>query len=525
MTDKTTSDLTSENAELRLLVAKLEMRSPKRSLSRRTRLTNYLTKRSQIELAFRDSESRYRRLFETAKDGILLLDAISGQITDVNPFLIELLGYSREELLGKRLWEIGLFKDVASSQAAFRELQQKQYIRYEELPLETKRGKRAEVEFVSNVYRVNGKKVIQCNIRDITERIRTKDRIRKVNDELSALVAKLQKQEREMHLVNSMNDMLQTCKTQTEAYQVITLALGELFDVQSGGLAIMQPSGQYLETVARWGTEPLIDSVFSMDDCWALRRGQLHEVVNPSTSMLCHHFIRPPETGYICLPLMVQGETLGLLYLSMPAEDDSDHSSSPGQLIRTVSEGIKLSLSNLKLREAMREQAIQDPLTGLFNRRYLSDTLPRELHRAQRHSSPISIALMDIDHFKNFNDTFGHEAGDLLLTELGRVLRENIRQSDIICRYGGEEFVLVLPDTSLPAGCQHIEKIHALVKSLQVRYREQQIGPITLSIGISQFPEHGLNADDLLRAADEAMYVAKTTGRDRIVVYGDDVKK
>ena len=161
---------------------------------------------AQAEKALRDSETRYRRLFETAKDGIIILDAASGQITDVNPFLISLLGYTYKELLGKKYWEIGPLKNIVASQVAFRKLQQKKYIRYEELPLETYKGELIEVEFVSNLYEVNGKQVIQCNIRDISERKRTKDKLRKANEELSALVAELQKHENEMRLVNRMND-------------------------------------------------------------------------------------------------------------------------------------------------------------------------------------------------------------------------------------------------------------------------------------------------------------------------------
>jgi phosphate transport system ATP-binding protein len=160
------------------------------------------------EDALRASEARYRRLFETAKDGIFLLDAASGQITDANPFIAELLGYPQEELLGKKLWEIGFFKDVVASKVAFRELQQKKYIRYEELPLETKFGEVVEVEFVSNLYEVNGKKVIQCNVRDISERIRTKISLRKANEELSGLVFELQKHDHELNLINRMNDLV-----------------------------------------------------------------------------------------------------------------------------------------------------------------------------------------------------------------------------------------------------------------------------------------------------------------------------
>jgi diguanylate cyclase (GGDEF)-like protein len=286
----------------------------------------------------------------------------------------------------------------------------------------------------------------------------------------------------------------------------------------------LHDSGQYLETLARWGEESLVEFVFSLEDCWAMRRGQQHEVADPQASVICCHFVHPPKTGYLCLPLVVQGETLGLFSLDTPDGADHEHMISWKQLVVTVGEGIKLSLSNLKLREIMREQATHDPLTGLFNRRYLDDTLTRELNHARRHNAHTSIAMLDIDHFKCFNDTFGHEAGDLVLRELGRVLHENIRKSDIACRFGGEEFVLVLLDSPLEASRQHIEKICSRVKDLQIRYGDQLLGTVTLSAGLIEAPNGDLTADDLLRAADEALYAAKRTGRDRIVAFCDLVK-
>jgi diguanylate cyclase (GGDEF)-like protein/PAS domain S-box-containing protein len=521
MSNRTKAHLGTETSGLPVRLAQLRPLHLRQLLGETMPSKLSRAERKRAEEALQASETRYRRLFETAKDGILLLDAVSGKIADVNPFLIELLGYTREELLEKKLWEIGPFKDVVASQTAFLELQRRKYIRYEALPLETKQGARVAVEFVSNLYEVNGKKVIQCNVRDISEGMQAKDNLRKANAELLTLVGELRKHDREMKQINHMNDLLQTCKTHAEAYRVIALAAGELFPGPSGGLAILHDSGQHLETFARWGDEPLLELVFPLEDCWAMRRGQPHEVADPQARVICRHFVHPPQAGYLCLPLVVRGETLGLFYLDLPAGMSPEQALSWRQLAVTVSEGIKLSLSNLKLREIMREQATHDPLTGLFNRRYLDDTLARELIHAQRHNNPTSIAMLDIDHFKRFNDTFGHEAGDLVLRELGSVLRANARKSDIACRFGGEEFVLVLLDSPLEASRQHLEKICSQVKALQVRYDEQLLGTLTLSVGIVEASEHDLAAEELLRAADKALYAAKRAGRDRIVAFGD----
>jgi PAS domain S-box-containing protein len=161
-----------------------------------------ITERKRAEESLKVSETRYRRLFETAQDGILILDADTGQITDVNPFLTEMLGYFHEEFLGKKLWDIGPFKNVEAAKTSFTELQRKRYIRYEHLPLETKGGRTIDVEFVSNVYLVNGKKVIQCNIRDVTERKQAEEEIQELNKELEQKLVELTEANRELDAFN-----------------------------------------------------------------------------------------------------------------------------------------------------------------------------------------------------------------------------------------------------------------------------------------------------------------------------------
>jgi len=478
----------------------------------------------RIEDALADSELRYRRLFETAKDGILILDERTGQITEANPFLQELLGYSRAELLGRTLWEIGPFRDIVASRRAFGELRAREYVRYENLPLETKNHERRQVEFVSNVYLVNGQKVIQCNIRDITDRRVAEENIHKKNEDLQALVAELQRRDREMHLLSDMNELLQSCTTQEEAFQVITLKAGELFPGQSGCLALLQTPGQVLEPTAHWGQEPMAVSSFALQDCWALRRGHPHEVTDPLSAVLCRHFTPPITSRSLCVPLTVQGETLGVLCLVGAEPNRGDGPPIQLNVAITVGETIKLVLSNLRLRERMRDQANHDPLTGLFNRRYLDDSLSRELSLSQRRGSPLSVVMLDIDHFKRFNDRFGHEAGDLALHECARVLAENLRRSDIACRVGGEEFALILPDSSLADTRERVKVLCALVARLELRHDGQLLGRMTLSAGIAGWPEHADTGRELLSAADAALYAAKAAGRDQVVVQSPNTR-
>jgi diguanylate cyclase (GGDEF)-like protein/PAS domain S-box-containing protein len=299
----------------------------------------------------RTSELRYRRLFEAAQDGILILDAETGAITDVNPFLIKMLGYSREEFVEKKLWEVGAFKDIKASQEAFEALQKNEYIRYEDMPLRAKSGKLIDVEFVSNVYLVSGEKVIQCNIRDVTERKQAQDAL-------------------------------------------------------------------------------------------------------------------------------------------------------------------------LKSQALLREQSVRDHLTGLFNRRYMEETLERELLRAARKQLSLGMIMLDVDDFKRFNDTWGHAAGDEILRELGSLLLRQVRGEDIACRYGGDEFILILPDASREVTRERAELICEYAKQFHLQFEGQSLAALTLSLGVAVFPQDGATSTGILRAVDSALYRAKQEGRGRVVAAG-----
>jgi diguanylate cyclase (GGDEF)-like protein/PAS domain S-box-containing protein len=270
-------------------------------------------------------------------------------ITDVNPFLIKMLGYTREEFVEKKLWEVGAFQDIEASQEAFEALQKNEYIRYEDLPLRTKSGRLIQVESVSNVYLVSGEKVIQCNIRDITERIQAQNAL-------------------------------------------------------------------------------------------------------------------------------------------------------------------------LKSEARLREMSVRDYLTGLFNRRYMEETLERELLRASRKGLSLGILMIDVDDFKQFNDNFGHAAGDAVLRELGTLLRGHFRGEDIACRYGGDEFIIVLLDASLEMTRDRAERLCEHGRHINLQFEGQTLEAVTLSVGVAVFPEHGATSAEILKAADTALYRAKHEGRGRVVV-------
>jgi diguanylate cyclase (GGDEF)-like protein len=272
-----------------------------------------------------------------------------------------------------------------------------------------------------------------------------------------------------------------------------------------------------MKTAVEWGAEPRMAASFLLDDCWALRRGQMQEVAQPGALQSCRHFQSTPPGPYICVPLSVRGELLGLLNLRCAPGDPPQ----PKQrhLLTVLGEVIKLSLSSLKLRDALRAQAIRDPLTGLFNRNYLDETLRREVSRSARHKTMLCVAMLDIDGFKAFNDTDGHHAGDILLKALAEFFLKQLRASDIVCRYGGDEFVLVLPDTNSQQVSERLDRLRGEAKEIECRHEGRILPSASLSIGVAQWPDHGATSEDLIKAADSALYSAKHGGRDQVYVF------
>jgi diguanylate cyclase (GGDEF)-like protein len=272
-----------------------------------------------------------------------------------------------------------------------------------------------------------------------------------------------------------------------------------------------------------WGDFPVSsdNNVFPPDACWGLRRGRAHVVDDVNIGPICPHLNHTLSAPYVCLPLMAKGDILGLLHLKNAFNlDDSGQNPEKADLRKmavTLSEYLSLSIANVKLSESLSRQSIQDPQSGLYNRRFMEESLQREILRAGRKQTQIGIIMGDLDHFKKFNDVYGHAAGDKIIVQIGKLFKERFRGSDIACRYGGEEFLIILPETSREDTFKRADALREDIKKMEMVFQGQILGTITMSMGIASYPEKGARIEELLRVADTALYKAKQEGRDKVV--------
>jgi diguanylate cyclase (GGDEF)-like protein len=336
-------------------------------------------------------------------------------------------------------------------------------------------------------------------------------------DQLRTSLDELQQSTGEIEGVSELLQLLQSCHTTEEAHRQIARVLPRFFP--AGALLMLNPSRNLLDSAAVWGSASMMPGPFSPDTCWALRRGSAHLVQPDNFTLLCGHVDPTSQSSHLCVPMVGQGESLGVLYIQNPANSGGMGASQHMQRFAvTLAERMSLALANLMLRETLKYQSVRDPLTGLFNRRHMEESLARELLRADRNRKSLAVFMIDLDRFKQFNDSFGHEAGDILLREVGALFSSQTRGGDIVCRYGGEEFLIILLDANLEVARQRAETLKGQVRNLQVHHRGQTLRQITISIGVAAYPDHGSSAQEMINAADKALYRAKASGRDKVVV-------
>lgn len=358
---------------------------------------------------------------------------------------------------------------------------------------------------------------------DVEERKALEELAARHNHELEDLVQQLHMTQADSVVLQETSDLLNSAEDVDEAFEIVRRAADAVFPGWSGSLsAIMQHGG--LSLVGQWGAPPWQDAEFQLKDCWGLRRGKPHGYLDEDRQLRCNH-VHPDAEGallpYVCVPMSANGETVGALHLFANSRVTAEQVGEIEARAERFAETLKLAMSNLRLRAWLRDQATRDGLTGLYNRRLLDERLPVEIKRSHRDKLPVSLAMIDVDHFKRFNDDYGHDAGDLVLRSISELLLDRVRVYDLACRYGGEELVLLMPGCQLEDAIVKLEAIRIDVAALHLNHMGHTLPPVTISIGLAA--SHGGSAEALIRQADEALYRAKRQGRNRLVLQDDAI--
>ncbi|MBL4685509.1 MAG: diguanylate cyclase [Nannocystaceae bacterium] len=454
------------------------------------------------------SQNQYRHGVEAAPTGLLMVDS-GGLITMVNQRLEAMFGYNRTELLGKRIEVLIPRRMQAAHPALLQGFLDNPKARFmgqgTDLTGARKDGSEMAIEIGLNPFVEGGKRYVLASIVDVTER-------KIQQEELKSRVEELQGYRYEMGLLSEMSSLLQHAVSSDEAHNIVSIFGQKLIRsddyVASVSVFLVRASRDGLERKAHWGTGEAVPR-FSPEECWGLRRLQTHysgdDGENPAFPRCSH----AKEDGWhMCIPMSAHGQSIGLICMAGPGSLAGAERGSLERVGKSIADQLALAVSNLNLRESLSALAVRDPLTSLFNRRHMEASVNREVARAKRDDTPLSVIMLDIDHFKVFNDTHGHQAADQVLVELGARLKSHFRESDIPCRYGGEEFLIVLPACPKHEAQVLAERFRDLV--------EKSALGITVSVGVATMPVDGHNWDIVLRKADSALYEAKAAGRNQV---------
>jgi diguanylate cyclase (GGDEF)-like protein len=308
--------------------------------------------------------------------------------------------------------------------------------------------------------------------------------------------------------------MLQSCRCIGEAMMLLRAAASGMLGAASGAIYLLRDDGETLERTGGFGApSPLAVPDFRIDACHALHGNQAYPGPDASAAACCPHHAGTGGESRLCIPLAAQTGLIGVLSVESARTLEPESR----RLALAIGEKLSLALANIALQESVRLQSLRDPLTGAYNRRYLEESLPRELARAARRGRPLSLLAIDIDHFKRINDGFGHDAGDAVLSRFAALMAARSREEDIVCRTGGEEFLLIMPEADLATAARRADQLREAVRGIRFEFDGRVLPQITVSVGVAQWSGVGRDGSALKTAADRALYAAKRDGRDRVV--------
>ncbi len=355
-------------------------------------------------------------------------------------------------------------------------------------------------------------------MRDAVHRQRIGKLTERTNERLAGTIKALEDQARVSALLTASRDELQLCVEVQQVYDSAAKSLSQLLPGTSGCLAIINNSRKIVQVGSSWG-QTAFEDFTSLESCCGLRSGQPRWRLPGRSEIHCDHFTVKAPDRYCCKPIVAHGNTLGILYIECPSGEIANQVEHLMDGVRHLVQITGIAVATLNLQAKLESQSIRDSLTGLFNRRFLEVSLEREILRAARRKQLLTVLMLDVDYFKRFNDSFGHTAGDAALKAIGGIFRNSIRADDIACRYGGEEFTIILPDVTAEIACDRAEAVREAVANLQVTVGKEVFSDFTISIGVAFYPSDGESAELLLHKADLALYRAKKDGRNRVSIF------
>ena len=328
-----------------------------------------------------------------------------------------------------------------------------------------------------------------------------------------AILATAQEAKRQTEALFAMTDMLQSADNHDDATEVLKATAQRLLPEFGAALYVFNNSRDRLDLAGSWNTPDdfHVAATLAIGNCWALKRGKPHINDPASDTLRCNH--HHSQISTVEIPMMARGSVYGLLVLAYGGDDAFERLKGIRRLGRALADSMSLAVSNIALREKLLTQSLRDPLTGLYNRRYMEDALERYLSLAERNGVATSVLMIDLDNFKLINDEHGHAKGDAVLRDVAAQIVGGLRPSDVVCRYGGEELMVILPSCPMEDAASKAEQLRARIESLSEMHQAQ----ISASIGIASVPTTSTSASDIVAHADAALFEAKRQGKNRVV--------
>ena len=519
-------ELEASLSELREARETLETRVEERTRE----LKEQIAQKEDLAQKLMESEALFRNMVESLGEGVVIVDATE-TILFANQAARRILNDFEGKLEGRNLRE---FTGPEQFELISRQtLRRKQGLRdvYDlELTLDNGSKKTVIVNAAPEFDQQGNFKSTLAVMTEITERKKQELALAEAKQELERVISELEKRNEQNRQLVEMGDLFQIAGTEEEAIEIIKKYSLKLFPEEGWALYLRRGSERFLQLMNSWKLPFGLPDLLDVNDCWALRKSMPNFFEDPEKDLLCPHLkdSRPSNQSVACFPLSTAGETFGLLVFFCCSIKETgrrdiyypEMTDQKKDLLSGFSQRIAMSLANIQLRQSLKEQSIRDPLTGLYNRRYLEETLERELTRARRAGLPVAVIMADLDHFKKINDFYGHEAGDYVLQMIARTLQRSVRSDDIVCRYGGEEFTVIMPGLSPEKAQTRAELMLESVRRLELIYGGTAIQGVTISAGVASFPEGGDRWPEIIQAADLALLRAKQEGRNRVVVAG-----